>query len=223
MPRTARASVGGICYHAINRGNGRTRVFHDETDYRSFVELLAPATDRVPMRIVGGCLMPNHFHWVLWPREDGDLSTFMQWLLTSHVRRHHRRHGTDGHVWQGRFKAFPIQSDGHLLTVLRYVERNALRAGLVARAEEWPWSSLAWRPPGVSGPVRLDEGPTERPSRWVQFVNAPQNEEELTALRRCVNRGTPFGSETWIIRTARRLGLEATLRPQGRPKRTEKK
>ena len=62
-----------------------------------------PAVDRIPMRIVGGCLMPNHFHLVLWPREDGDLSTFMQWLLTSHVRRHHRRYATDGHVWQGRF------------------------------------------------------------------------------------------------------------------------
>jgi len=213
--------VGGICYHVINRGNGRSRVFHDERDYQAFVELLNLADERVPVRIVGGCLMPNHFHLVLWPREDGELSTFMQWLLTSHVRRHHSRYETSGHVWQGRFKAFPIQSDEHLLTVLRYVERNPLRAGLVERAEDWPWSSLIWRQAG--GPVRLDEGPTELPQSWVQRVNAAESEEDLKALRRCVHRGTPFGSPTWITRIAHRLGLESTLHPRGRPKKMKKK
>ena len=95
------------------------------------------------MRLLAWCLMPNHFHLVLWPHGDGDLSRWMQWLLTSHVRRYHRHYHGSGHVWQGRFKAFPIEEDEHLWTVLRYVERNALRANLVRRAEDWPWSSAA--------------------------------------------------------------------------------
>src|SRR4029077_5848592 len=142
MPRSARASVGGYCYHALNRGNGRARVFHDDEDYHGFVRLLRKACARVPVRLVGYCLMPNHFHLVLWPIGDDDLSTWMQWLLTAHVHGYRKRYRGSGHIWQGRFKAFPIAMDDHLLTVQRYVERNALRAGLVSQAELWPWSSL---------------------------------------------------------------------------------
>src|SRR6266511_1948634 len=142
MPRTARASAGGYCYHILNRGNGRAAVFHKDEDYRAFVRLIAEAFRRRPMRVLAYCLMPNHFHLALWPFGDGDLSTWMQWLLTAHVRRYHRHYHSSGLVWQGRFKAFPIQEDAHLLSVLRYIERNPLRAGLVARAEDWGWSSL---------------------------------------------------------------------------------
>src|SRR5438132_11087818 len=142
MPRTARASAGGVCYHVLNRGNGRADVFHKGDDFAAFLKLMAEANERLPVRILGYVLMPNHFHLVLWPRSDGDLSRWMQWLLTSHVRRYHRHYQGSGHVWQGRFKAFPIEQDEHLLSVLRYVERNALRADLVARAEAWAWSSL---------------------------------------------------------------------------------
>ncbi len=147
MPRTTRTLIGGLCYHLINRGNGRARVFHGEADYREFVKLMATAAGerlapRLAPRLLAYCLMPNHVHLVLWPREDGEVSRWIQWLMTAQVRRHHRRHGSDGHLWQGRFKAFPIQRDEHLLSVLRYVERNPLRAKLVARAEDWPWSSL---------------------------------------------------------------------------------
>jgi REP element-mobilizing transposase RayT len=142
MPRTARADLGGYCYHALNRGNGRAQVFHDADDYHGFVRLLRQACARLPMRLVAFCLLPNHFHLVLWPRADGQLGPWMQWLLTAHVNGYRKRYGGSGHVWQGRFRAFPIEQDDHLLTVLRYVERNPLRAGLVERAKEWPWSNL---------------------------------------------------------------------------------
>ena len=144
MPRTARASVGGYCYHALNRGNGRAEVFHDADDYHAFVRLLRKACARLPMRVVGFCLMPNHFHLVLWPRDDGDLSIYAQWLTVTHVRRWHLHRHTEGTgpVYQGRFKSFPVQADDHFFTVCRYVERNALRANLVPRAEHWRWSSL---------------------------------------------------------------------------------
>jgi hypothetical protein len=151
---------------------------------------------------------------------DGDLSRWMQWLLTAHVRRYHRHYGGSGHVWQGRFKAFPIQEDEHLLAVLRYVERNALRANLVGRAQDWPYSSLAL--PGDDWPA-LDPGPVPRGRRWLQHVNRPQTDAELKAIRHSLTRGTPYGSDVWMQATARQLGLESTLRPRGRPRKSAEK
>jgi len=212
MPRTARASAGGICYHVINRGNRRACVFHTDADYRSFLNLINRACEKQPMRVVGYCLMPNHFHLVLWPHGDGDLSRWMQWLLTAHVRVYHRFYGTDGRVWQGRFKAFPIQADEHLLTVLRYVERNALRANLVDKAENWQWVSAA-------GGRGRDEMPIELPGDWLKILNEPQSGAELDTVRQSVNRERPLGSTEWQKVTAVRLGLEASLRPRGRPRK----
>ena len=214
MPRTSRASVGGVCYHVLNRGNNRGTVFHNPDDYDAFVDLAALANQRLAMRVLAFALMPTHFHLVLWPHRDGDLSRWMQWLLTSHVRRHRRHHGGIGHIWQGRFKAFPIQQDDHLYDVLRFVERNPLRARLVAKAEDWAWTSLACRRADV-----IAEWPVPRPRNWRSIVQAPQTEAELAALQRSVVRGTPYGSDAWSRRVAKRLGLESSLRPRGRPKK----
>jgi putative transposase len=213
-----------MCYHVLNRGNARAEVFHKDDDYAAFLKLLAEAGERHEMRLLGYCLMPNHFHLVLWPRQDGDLGRYMQWLLTSHVRRYHRHYGGSGHVWQGRFKAFPIQSDEHLLTVLRYAERNPVRATSIPirKAERWAWSSIGTPPVNVIRPA-LDLGPVPRGADWLEYVNQPLTEGELAAVRKSVERGSPFGSEAWQKRTARRLGLEFTLRPRGRPRKTPKK
>lgn len=224
MPRTARASVGNLCYHVINRGNGQAAVFHADGDYAAFETLLGQASERLPLRLLAYCLMPNHFHLVLWPHRDGELSRWMQWLLTAHVRRYHRLRGTSGHVWQGRFKAFPIQQDAHLLTVLRYVERNPLRAGLVTRAERWHWSSL-WSKAPRPHPL-LSVGPSDRPRNWITRVNRPETDAELAevqTLRQCIERGRPFGSPRWTKRTAARLGLESSLHPRGRPRKEPEK
>ena len=222
MPRTARASVGSVCYHVINRGNAQVEVFHKDADYQAFVDIIGASCERLPMRVLAYCLMPNHFHLALWPRGDGDLSRWMQWLMTAHVRRYHRHYHSSGHVWQGRFKAFPIQQDAHLLTVLRYIEQNPLRAELVERAEGWPWSSLWWwRRRGQPG--FLHTGPVDRGRRWLAEVNRKFDESELQRLRRSVNRGAPVGSDLWTRRTAARLGLESSLRPRGRPPKKCKK
>jgi putative transposase len=190
-------------------------VFHNAADYQAFSGLIDRACTRVRMRVVGYCVMPNHFHFVLWPREDGDLSRYMQWLLTTHVRRYHRINGTEGRVWQGRFKAFPIEQDDHLLTVLRYTERNPLRANMVISADEWPWSSL--------GPNRLaredDCLPLALPPNWLDWVNEPQTPAELEAIRESIARGRPFGGPDWQKNIAELLGLEDSLRPRGRPRK----
>ncbi len=213
MPRMARASVGGYFYHVLNRGNARARVFHDNNDMLEFVSLMQQSSLRLPMRIVAYCLLPNHFHLVLQPWNDADLGRWMHWLLTSHVRKYIKKYASTGHVWQGRFKAFPIQNDQHLTTVVRYVERNPLRAGLVDQAQDWPWSSLHPR----SAEFVVDLEPSWRSPNWVSFVNQSITNAELEAIRHSINKGRPFGSESWIKETARTLGLESTLRPPGRP------
>ncbi len=233
MPRTARAARGGLCYHVINRGNSRNRVFHSPDDYAAFMVLFHKACARVEMRVLAYCLMPNHFHFCLWPREDSHLRRFMHWLLTSHVARHRKAHKTTGHIWQGRFKAFPAQSSEHLLTVLRYIERNPVRAKLCARAEDWQWSSARlWAPgegqalfAGQTSPDKksqtLCNGPVKRPADWLAFLRIPESSEDLAALRASVNKGTPFGSERWVKLNAPKLGLLHTTRPRGRPRKAD--
>ena len=156
----ADVAEGGLVYHALNRANARQTIFDDDGDYEAFERVLAEAVDRHVMRLLAYCVMPNHFHLVLWPRADGDLSRFMRWLTLTHTQRWHAHHHTagTGHLYQGRFRSFPVQDDGHLLTLCRYVERNALRAGLVGRAEDWRWGSLhrsqSSVPPRPPPPVR---------------------------------------------------------------------
>jgi putative transposase len=140
----------------------------------------------------------------------------MHWLTTTHVSRYRRRYRGTGHLWQGRFKPFPIEDDDHLLTVIRYVERNPVRANLVDCAADWAWSSLGSPPIDMWTPA-LHPGPVPRGPDWLEHVNQPLTEAELAALRRSAERGTPYGSGAWIETTAKILGLELTLRPRGRP------
>ena len=200
------------------------RIFDDDADYEAFERILAQAVARTQTRLLAYCLMPNHWHLLVWPREDGELSRFVGWLTLTHTQRWHaHRHSTgSGHVYQGRFKSFPIQADEHLYTVARYVERNALRANLVRRAEQWRWGSLArWLRGNAEDRSLLAPWPVSRKAGWVDHVNAPQTEAELKSLRRSVQRGNPFGDEHWSAAAADRLGLESTLRPRGRPKKND--
>jgi putative transposase len=221
MGRPRRIALGGYVYHVLNRANGRLPIFQKDGDYDAFVRILGEALEHVPaMRLLSFCLMPNHWHLLLWPRGDGELSDFGHWLTLTHTQRWHAHYhdvGT-GHLYQGRFKSFPIDADEHFLHVCRYVERNALRAGLVRRAEAWRWSSLWLRQQAVDAArLLLSDWPVTRPRDWLSVVNRAQTGAELTALRRSVQRGCPYGSEAWTKRAVHRLGLESTLRPRGRP------
>jgi putative transposase len=197
----------------IARANGGVAVFHGRRDYAEFLELIEGAWERFGAPALAYCLMPNHVHLVLRPGEGDSVSRWMQWLLTRHAVRLNRRRGAMGAVWQPRFRGFPIQEDAYLLTALRYVERNALRAGLVERAEDWPWGSLARRG-GEMAPPWLSQ--IDLPRDWRDWVNEPQIAAELEAIRTSVNRGAPFGAERWREETAAALGLEPTLRRAGR-------
>ena len=222
MGRPLRTATGGLVYHVLNRANARMRIFHKPADYDAFERIVEQAAERVAMRVLAYCLMPNHWHLVLWPRKEGDLSRFIGWASLTHTQRWHahRHNEGTGHVYQGRFKSFLVESDEHLWTVCRYVERNALRAGLCERAERWRWSSL-WRFVGADESARklLSAWPVDRPRDWVGWVNRAETGKELEALRRCANRGQPFGSDEWVERITRRFGLQSLFRRRGRPKR----
>jgi len=221
MPRTARAIVGGYCYHVLNRANRRAEVFHERADYEQFCALIARAQARLPLPILALCLMPNHVHLVVRPIANHDLAQWMQWAFTTHVRWYHAKYQTTGRIWQVRFKAFVMQEDHHLLTVMRYVERNALRAKLVERAEDWEWSSLAWRRV-ARPPVDLTTSPVSLPSYWRHYVNEPQTAAELAEIRACANRQRPFGDIEWRAKQVATLGLESSVNPVGRPPRSRR-
>ena len=226
MARRLRLDEGGIVYHVLNRRVGRKVIFGHGEDYAAFEQVLDEARQRHPMRVLAYCLMPYHWHLSLWPRHDGDLACYMQWLATTHIRRWHAHRGTrgEGPLYQGRYKSFPVQQDLHFLAVCRYVERNPLRARLVARAEEWAWSSLSRRR-RVRGPdwlTPLSSWPVEPPRSWTAFVNRAETDAELAALRRSVQRGAPYGEASWQRRTAVRLKLESSLRDPWRPRKVKK-
>src|SRR5208283_4687776 len=152
---------------------------------------------------------------------DGDLPAFMQQVTNTHVKRwkEHRHEIGYGHLYQGRSKCFPVETEDYFYQVVRYVERNALRANLVERAESWRWSSLRRVEREDPAFPIVSTWPLPRPTDWLQLVNQSQTEAEVAALRCCVNRGRPFGDPNWVTDTAKRLGLEWTIGPRGRPKK----
>lgn len=206
----------------LNRANARRTIFHSDGDYRAFESILAEVQGRIPMRILAWCLMPNHWHLVLWPRQDGELSAYLRLVTLTHTQRWHanRASAGTGHLYQGRFKSFAVQDDAHFLAVCRYVEANAMRGGLVLRAEDWRWCSLRGLCSGYSDKEpRVDDWPMPRPVDWTAYVNEPPAASETNTLRACTRRGTPYGGAVWQRGVAANLGLECTLRPRGRPKK----
>jgi len=199
------------------------RLFLKPADFEAFERMIEKTLKSCPMRICAYCLMPNHWHFVLWPEHDGDLGTFMQKLTITHVRnwQENRRRVGYGHLYQGRYKSFPVESDDYFYQLTRYVERNALRSNAVAKAEDWRWSSLWRRVYGKAEDRRwLSDWPVLRPRSWLALVNEAQTEAELDAIRRSVLRGQPYGSEQWVKETAKQLGLQSTLRSRGRPRKS---
>jgi len=225
MGRLPRAIDDGLVYHALNRGNNGAVVFADDDDHVAFLEALALAKDRYPFRLLGYCLMPNHFHLLVRPEAGQSISRILQSLTVAHTARFHRRHHSSGHVWQGRFKSPVIQEDAHLLVVLRYIEANPLRAKMVVDLADYPWSSYPSHGLGQDDPLlspfpawdELGRTNSERRRRWRSKVRAVQAERELTALRDSLRSGRPYGSPEWLESTAKRLDIDLTPRRRGRP------
>jgi putative transposase len=222
MPRTRRIAPDNCVHHVLNRGNRRETIFRKDSDYRYFFNLVADALERTPVRLLAICGMPNHFHMVVWPERGLELSAYMEWLSTSHVHHYHHHYRTtgEGHIYQGRFKNFLVQDSQYFYRVVRYVETNPVRAGLVTRADEWPWSSAGMRT-SPDGRALLSEWPLPRPLNWLDYVNKAIPADELASLRNSTRRGAPYGDEVWREATVAAYGLESTIRPRGRQPRSQ--
>ncbi len=219
--RRKRITLGGYVYHVINRANGRLRIFRKAGDFAAFEAILAAGLERVDMRICGYCIMGNHWHLLLWPRADGDLSDYLRWITLTHTQRYHVSHGTVGigHLYQGRYKSFPVQHGGHYLTVLRYIEANPLRAEIVTEPDDYQWSSFVARQDNSDKPFKITPGPVTLPANWPQHLKQNINQQDKQKLETSLKRGAPFGDNEWIGLAAAKLGLESTLREKGRPKK----
>ena len=220
MSRAKRITLGGYVYHVLNRANGRLMIFKKYGDFLAFEEIIAQGLERFDMRICGYCILSNHWHLLLWPEKDGDLPAFMRWITLTHTQRYHAAHGTTGigHLYQGRYKSFPVQDDSYYLTVMRYIESNPVRAEVVTRAEDWPWSSFVVRQ-GNRSSFRLNDGPIALPDNWSQLVHDYINGVDMDRLRNSIRRGAPLGQPNWTKETARIMQLESTMSPRGRPKK----
>ncbi len=223
MGRPLRVTEPGFVYHVLNRRVMRLALFANDDDYLAFERVLGESLDRPDApELLAWCLMPNHWHLVVRSGTRTNLSTWMQWVTVTHAHRWHAHTHTagEGPLYQGRFKSFPVQADEHFLTLCRYVEANARRAGLVNKAENWRWSSLWVRRNRQSVLARrMFPWPVERPRNWLAAVNRSLDEDEVRQVRQSLTRGVPLGQSRWNTRVAARHGLELTLRPRGRPRK----
>ena len=222
MPRPQRTNAGNYIYHVLNRANARVQIFDNDEDYELFETILAEGKKKFDMRILSYCIMPNHWHLVLYPKKDNDLSKFMAWVTNTHTRRWHTSKGTigQGHLYQGRFKSFICQSDTYFLALVLYVERNAKKANLVQKAEDWKWGSV-WRVKygTLKQKQMIDNWPVFRPKHYFALLNERQKEKEEKAIEVSMQKGSPLGEDKWTSQIIRRFNLESTVRAVGRPKK----
>ena len=221
MARIERIDVADQVYHVLNRANARVQIFDTKEDYKQFEDIIEEAVERFDMRLLGYCIMPNHWHLVLYPEKDGDLKLFMSWLTNTHTRRWHVTKETvgQGHLYQGRYKSFLCATDSHFYTLMRYVERNAKTAKLVKKAQDWQWSSIWRREYGSSGQKKiLSDWPISKPEEYLLYLNQALTQKEEELLERSVSKSIPFGKEDWVQSIVKKFKIEQVLRGVGRPK-----
>ncbi len=211
MPRRPRGELRGEIHHVLNRGNNKQTVFHDDRDFEAFIRTIAESRSTQPVKLYAFTIMSNHFHALIRPPDLDTMSRFMHRVQRRATIRHHARYDFSGHLWQGRYKGFPVQDDSHFLTVTRYVLQNPVRAGIAGTPRDYPWNSL-------SHPELVDPWPVERPADFNGWLADSLNEDELRPLRHSTNRQFPFGSTSWTTKTATQLGIRLHARPGRLPK-----
>lgn len=220
MARQPRIDLAGYTYHVINRASGRVPIFKTEKDFLQFEKVLVEAKKLVDVDIDAFCIMPNHFHFALRPKRDGDLQKFMGWLTKTQTQRWHASHDTigHGHLYQGRYKSFIVHTDSYYVALMQYIEQNPLRAGLVKRSDDWKWGSLYWRLKGIKEQqTLLSEWEVPRPKEYLTQVNLLQKKETLNEIRASIEKGSPLGGVEWKLALIESFGLEYTTRKVGRP------
>ena len=221
MARCNRLAPGGMVFHVLNRGVGGMKLFQRESDFAAFERVIGETLKVRPMRICCYCLMPTHWHLLVWPEKDGELAAFMQRLTITHVAA---GRGSGGGLVPGIFTRGGLSrflSPGISTSIMSPAMSSGTRC-------EPDWLSM-WRLGGGRASAReheaeddewqLSSWPVGRSRTWSKLVGAPQKDSELDALRESIRRGRPYGPSDWVVKTATELGLEASLRPRGRPRK----
>jgi len=218
MPRIARSLADEQIYHIINRGNRRETIFHDNYDYERFLKLILESKTKFKIKIFAYCLMPNHYHLVIFTPIGENLSLAMHSINSSYVRYYNKKYKISGHLWQGRYKSFIVQKEDYLLTLLRYVEANPLRAKIVKDCIDYTYSSANKRVHNIDNPI-IDQVPIVLPTNWHQVINEYEKKIDLDFIRNSIERQSPLGDDNWQYMISKKYGLESTLRPRGRPRK----
>lgn len=221
MSRQPRVDVANEIYHVVNRSNARWTIFKTDKDYQNVLDSLEETLEMIPIDIFSFCLMPNHWHFSVRPKQDGDMGKFFGKFTQKATQRWHAAHHTvgSGHLFQGRFKSFLVQQDPYFLQLMKYIEANALRAKMVKKAEDWPWSSLSIR---INNPQYAQKlliaWPIDVPKNYLKLVNEPLPKPVLKSLRHSIERGKPLGNDKWVGQQIKKHNLTYTIRPVGRPR-----
>ncbi len=225
MARLARVIASGFPHHVIQRGNRRQQTFFSNADYRAYLELLARHCKAHRVRVWGWCLMPNHVHLILVPRDAEGLRLAVGKTHRHYTRRVNFREGWRGHLWQGRFASYPMD-DAHLWQAARYVDLNPVRARLARRPENWPWSSARGRIRGSADPLLSDDCPmlqareVQDVGDWADYLAVGLSDEIQDKFQRHERTGRPLGSADFVERLGKTLGRDLTRKKPGpKPKR----
>jgi putative transposase len=221
MARQPRLDIADQIFHVINRSNARWNIFKTNQDFQGVLKSLVETLELIPIDIFAFCIMSNHWHFIAKPKAGGDMGRFFGKFTQKATQRWHIKHGTvgSGHLFQGRFKSFLVEKDEYFLQLAKYVEANALRAGMVKKAEEWPWSSLYLRLNNPALAKRIFASwPIDMPKNYLSLLNQPLPKVQLDSIRASIEKSKPFGSEGWVSKQVNKYDLGYTLRQAGRPK-----
>lgn len=222
MARQPRIDIAGEIYHVINRSNARWKIFKSPKNFNAVIQSLVETLEEYPIDIFSFCIMSNHWHFAVRPKENGDMGQFFGKFTQKVTQRWHAAHKTtgSGHLFQGRFKSFLVEQDSYFLQLMKYIEANALRAKLVGKAEDWQWGSLYIRlhNQDLSNAI-LKAWPVDLPKDYLKQVNDPLPKAELDHIRYSVIRSRPLGGLEWVNQVIKKYNLEHTERSPGRPRK----
>lgn len=220
MPRLARITADNHPCHITQRGNNRQDVFLDDDDRTAYLAFLESLTEKYKVRILGYCLMTNHVHLVVMPKEGALLAKAIGQTHYRYTQYFNRKYKRSGHLWQNRFYSVILEAL-HLVSAMRYIERNPVRVGEVKQPEQYQWSSASAHVAGKSKDGLLDMQTWHtlvESGGWKQVLRAP-DDENAELLRRHTMTGRPYGSEKFIKKLEQRLERRLIAFPVGRPRK----
>ena len=226
MPRIARVIATGYPHHITQRGNYRQRIFSEDTDYKKYLSILKEETKKYSLIILAYCFMPNHVHFIGVPEKEDSMAKVFKYAHMKYSQYYNKKTHGAGHLFQGRFFS-SVMDEMHTLACARYIERNPVRAKMVKKPYDYDWSS-------AKAHCRVEQLDTlqvsklfsyveEKQKTWKEFIEIPDNYDEVKEIREHTRKGRPIGTNSFVGKLEKKLGRFLKLKPKGRPKKEEKK